>query len=202
MADPQDEGFARRWSRLKQQARTEASPEAAPAPDLPQAGDTTAPVQESSATQSGTDQREEKPFDPADLPPIDSLTAESDYTLFMRKEVPEALRQQALRRLWATDPVLSAPDLYEMYNLDFNAVPTFPEGVKSLYRVGQGMFDELETAAEEAAAKKKVQEASSTPLPQDAAAESRPVDADEPASDVASQHADLKRNDDSGQSNS
>jgi hypothetical protein len=31
---------------------------------------------------------------------IDALTAESDFNVFMRKEVPEDLRRAALRRLW------------------------------------------------------------------------------------------------------
>jgi hypothetical protein len=134
-----EEGFARRWSRLKQQAR-ERPPEEAPAPDLPvTTSDQPSP--------DGGEKPDEKPFDPATLPPVESLTKESDYTLFMRPEVPEELRQKALRRLWATDPVLSAPDGFDMHTLDYNAVPTFPEGVKTLYRIGQGMFDQHETEA-------------------------------------------------------
>ena len=38
-----------------------------------------------------------------------------------------------------------------MHNLDYNNVPTFPQGLKSLFRVGQGMID----AAEEEAAEKR-----------------------------------------------
>lgn len=137
-----DEGFVRRWSRLKQQAREERPPEESPPPDPP------ATVARDQRASDAGDKPDEKPFDPATLPPIESLTKESDYALFMRPEVPEALRQQALRRLWATDPVLSAPDGFDMHTLDYNAVPTFPEGVKTLYRIGQGMFDEHEAAAE------------------------------------------------------
>jgi hypothetical protein len=140
-----DEGFLRRWSRLKEQARKEEPPAEAPPPDLP------ATVAAEPSRDAG-DKPDEKPFDPATLPPIESLTTESDYALFMRPEVPEALRRQALRRLWATDPVLSAPDGFDMHTLDYNAVPTFPEGVKTLYRIGQGMLDEheAETATESA----------------------------------------------------
>jgi hypothetical protein len=40
-----------------------------------------------------------------DRPPVayvdvSALTAESDFTVFMRKDVPEAVRRAALRRLW------------------------------------------------------------------------------------------------------
>lgn len=149
MADPQDKGFVQRWSRLKQQARKEQQPaKEAAAVTVP------SPAEAPPTEDKKGKKKEEKPFDLADLPPIESLTKESDYSLFLRPEVPEELRQKALRRLWATDPVLSAPDLFDMHNLDYNAVPTFPEGVKTLYRVGRGVIDALEADAEEAATKK------------------------------------------------
>jgi hypothetical protein len=37
---------------------------------------------------------------PAALIDIDALTAESDFTVFMGKDVPEDVRRNALRRLW------------------------------------------------------------------------------------------------------
>lgn len=37
---------------------------------------------------------------PAASVDISSLTAESDFTVFMRKEVPEDVRRAALRKLW------------------------------------------------------------------------------------------------------
>jgi hypothetical protein len=37
------------------------------------------------------------------LPPIESLGPDSDYTVFLRKGVPEALRQAALRKAWMSD---------------------------------------------------------------------------------------------------
>jgi hypothetical protein len=83
----------------------------------------------------------------------------------MRVEVPEDLRQKALRKLWASDPVLSAPEILDMHNLDYNNVPTFPQGLKSLFRVGQGMLDALEAeeAEKQAAAAKPESEARIAP---------------------------------------
>jgi hypothetical protein len=146
MTEQDDEGFAQRWSRLKQEAReaeerTKAPPPAAAA----------APA-EGKTKQKDEAKKEEKPFDPADLPPVESLTKDSDYSPFMRAEVPEELRQKALRRLWASDPVLSSPELFDMHTLDYNAVPTFPEGVRTAFRVGRGILDALELEAEEKAA--------------------------------------------------
>ncbi len=45
-------------------------------------------------------------IDPATLPPIESLGPTSDYTVFLRKGVPEALRVAALRKAWASDPFI------------------------------------------------------------------------------------------------
>jgi len=174
-----DENFAQRWSRLKQQARAQEMPEEASRPDLP------AVVDAADQPPPATDKPEEqKPFDPASLPPVESLTKDSDYSLFMRPEVPEDLRQKALRRLWAADPVLSAPDALDMHTLDYNAVPTFPEGVRTLFRIGQGMLDaEAEAkAAEEAAASRAAQPGG--------AEETKPP---EPPPDAAAQQQDLSK---------
>ena len=166
-----DENFAQRWSRLKQQAREEEKLTEAPPSDLP------AKVDEPAAEEP----KEEKPFDPASLPPVESLTKDSDYSQFMRPEVPEDLRQKALRRLWAADPVLSAPDALDMHTIDYNAVPTFPEGVKTLFRIGQGMFDEAEPkAADEEAASRlakdsTVEKTTTEEPPPDAAAQQQEV---------------------------
>jgi hypothetical protein len=40
------------------------------------------------------------PSHPAALFEISSLTADSDFTVFMHKDVPEDVRRAALRRLW------------------------------------------------------------------------------------------------------
>jgi hypothetical protein len=176
MAHPpsDDEGFVSRWSQLKQRAREEDSSrvvEPEPQPALP------VPAEPSAETAKAPDEDQgKKPFDLAELPSIESLTKDSDYAPFMRAEVPEDLRQKALRKLWASDPVLSAPEVLDMHNLDYNNVPTFPEGIKTLYRVGQGMLDSLE--AEEA--EKKAAAAKSRPEAQiaaEASPESEPEDA-------------------------
>jgi hypothetical protein len=40
------------------------------------------------------------------LPPIETISAETDITAFMRTGVPETLKHAALRRAWASDPVI------------------------------------------------------------------------------------------------
>jgi hypothetical protein len=49
---------------------------------------------------------DEDAIDPATLPPLESLGPDSDYTVFLRKGVPEALRLAALRKAWMSDPFI------------------------------------------------------------------------------------------------
>jgi len=89
------ETFLRRWSRRKQKARAQSVPapanEPVPAPPAP------AP---------------QKVLTDADMPPIDSLTGDSDFSVFMSPGVSETLRRLALRKLW------SLPEFNERCPLD------------------------------------------------------------------------------------
>ena len=99
-----DERFLSRWSRRKRDERerarkpTEAVDEAA---DAPESGEQPAEIA------------------PEDLPDIDSLHKDSDFTVFMRDGVPEALKRRALRKLWTSDPVLACVDGLNDYDGDY-----------------------------------------------------------------------------------
>ena len=129
------DGFFSRWSRRKRgEEPTEALPEAeiaaidpcptrivrvAPAEALPEAG--IAPA-ESLAPPA------EPEFDLTTLPDIETVTAETDFTAFLRKGVPESLKRQALRRAWSLDPAIRDFCGPADYAWDFNAeggVPGF-----------------------------------------------------------------------------
>ena len=45
-----------------------------------------------------------------DLPDIESLTADSDFSVFMSEGVPDELKNLALRKLWRSDPVYANLD--------------------------------------------------------------------------------------------
>ncbi|MGZ3347733.1 MAG: DUF3306 domain-containing protein, partial [Xanthobacteraceae bacterium] len=45
-------------------------------------------------------------FDVNSLPPIESIGADTDISAFLRKGVPAALRNAALRRAWSADPAI------------------------------------------------------------------------------------------------
>ena len=98
MNDP--DNFLSRWSRRKRQAGEDKEKNetgetvAAPAPENQQ-GIPAAPGAAPSPE-----------FNVESLPPIETISAETDITAFMRTGVPETLKHAALRRAWASDPVI------------------------------------------------------------------------------------------------
>jgi hypothetical protein len=139
-----------RWSQRKAAARRggalpaeadETRAQNAPVPDA-QPAPQPAAVLEASDAASGA-----APSSGADipaLPPIEQLTFQSDYTVFMAKNVPEALRRAALRKLWASDPVLANLDGLNDYCEDLNLIDTPITAAQTAYRAGIGYLDEVE----------------------------------------------------------
>jgi hypothetical protein len=64
---------------------------------------------------------------PPELPPIDSLTPESDFSAFMHKKVDEKLRRAALAKLFA-DPAFNLVDGLDDYAEDYTQLETLAEG--------------------------------------------------------------------------
>lgn len=97
MTEP--ENFLTRWSRRKLDAEEGAAPaaEAAPQKAAPNA-EAREIVEDEKAP--ATD------FDPASLPSLESIGAETDITAFLKAGVPGDLRLAALRRAWVTDPAI------------------------------------------------------------------------------------------------
>ncbi len=119
-----DEGFLRRWSRRKR--ADPAAPDDAPPKDAPEAAPdesraAAAPAAADAPPKPAALRSEDEPVDPATLPPLESLGPDSDYTVFLRKGVPESLRIAALRRAWITDPAIrDFPSPAVDYAWDFN----------------------------------------------------------------------------------
>ncbi len=110
-----DEPFLGRWSRLKQKRR---QPEPEPEPgDAPQVEDAEpAPAETHPAAA-------EEETAAVDLPDIETLDKDSDYSVFMKEGVPEQLKKLALRKLWLSDPDLAVLDGLNDYDDDYRIVP-------------------------------------------------------------------------------
>jgi hypothetical protein len=92
-----EEDFLTRWSRRKRSSAEGAKATAEPALVRAEASP-------NSPEQITADA--ERAFDPATLPPIDSITALSDISAFLQKGVPAELTRAALRRVWTADPAI------------------------------------------------------------------------------------------------
>ena len=105
-----EEPFMSRWSRLKARSREQAAPEVAPvaAPVVaPVSAPVSAPDAEAGAAPpqaaEGTPQQAaQQPAagQPPELPDIDSLGEDSDYSAFLAEGVDATLRRKALRKLF------------------------------------------------------------------------------------------------------
>ena len=103
------EPFLSRWSRRKQEVRKSEQPDSAALPQPPEAEARGAETSQASSPrtvsgQTGTSEAELSAEEIAALPSLDELTVGTDITVFLRKGVPERLRNAALRRMWSLDP--------------------------------------------------------------------------------------------------
>ena len=101
MTEP--ENFLKRWSKRKLAERERSHDEHAAKQHPPIEHDASAaePLQA-----DGIAKASNKTFDLADLPPIDSIAANTDVTAFLRPGVPPDLTRAALRRAWTSDPAI------------------------------------------------------------------------------------------------
>ena len=91
-----DKGFLARWSQRKQEAK---QPE-------PEQAESAAETVESSGSPAPQGEDVTPEFDLSSLPTLEELTGSTDITAFLRKGVPEHLRNAALRKSWALDPAI------------------------------------------------------------------------------------------------
>ncbi|MGH6728371.1 MAG: DUF3306 domain-containing protein [Pseudolabrys sp.] len=131
-----------RWSQRKFAARRGV---ALPA----EAEDVPAPIRSGDDTQLPARERQAA-LQPAEaetvpvLPPIESLTFESDFTPFLAKGVSAAITRAALRKLWVSDPVLANLDGLNDYDEDYHLVDSTITVAQTNYKAGKGYLDDIE----------------------------------------------------------
>jgi len=139
-----DKGFLQRWSNRKTDVRDGIDVD-----------------ETEGAAVVAVDTPEEEPvaqIAPEDLPDVETMDADSDYTMFLGENVPQDLAKLALRKLWRSDPLLANLDGLNDYDEDFSKVGMVTEVVKTAYKVGKGFLteedekEEAQTQAEPTAA--------------------------------------------------
>jgi hypothetical protein len=137
-----DEGFLSRWSRTKHASAADAAGATADAVPA-QAAASASPSSPLPRAESST---------PA-LPPVESLTAESDFAPFLAKGVEEQVRRRALKTLFQ-DPRFNIMDGLDVYIDDYSKPDPLPEGwlekMNQMARLGE--YREPDPEAEKAAA--------------------------------------------------
>jgi Protein of unknown function (DUF3306) len=117
-----NKSFLARWSQRKHEAKQPDRDAPTVNSDAP-----SAPVAESDVAQE---------FDLSSLPKLEDMTATTDITAFLRKGVPEHLRNAALRKSWALDPAIRN---YVNPALDYAYDWNTPGGVPGSSEIGSGM---------------------------------------------------------------
>lgn len=172
MPQSDDEGFLARWSRRKRATAdgkvVPAEPAIAPATATATAVDDPAgqgPAATTAAEDPGRQQGQRQPsarddgqgrgalkrvLTEADFADVDfaALDFRSDYSRFMQPGVPDAIRNKALRQLWASDPIMANMDGLHDYWEDYtDAAVAVPAGtLKTAYRIGKGFLSDDEVA--------------------------------------------------------
>jgi hypothetical protein len=123
---PTDQPFLERWSQRKQEAR-EAPPAALPANEVVET-----PV--------------------PDLPPVEELTPQSDFSAFMHPKVDPDLRRTALKKLFS-DPHFNVMDGLDTYVDDYSKSDPLPPGMLAGLRQAQNILAWAKETKEETAAR-------------------------------------------------
>ena len=120
---PTDQPFLARWSQRKQEARV--APPAVPADEVVET-----PV--------------------PDLPPVDELTPQSDFSAFMHPKVDADLRRAALKKLFS-DPHFNVMDGLDTYVDDYSQPDPLPPGMLAGLRQAQNILAWANETKEETA---------------------------------------------------
>jgi len=127
-----------RWSRLKHEAARQKdmpSAKAAAVGTAPTAPATTPPPAVAPAAGEPASPAHRDP-----LPPVESLTIDSDFSAFMQPEVDETLKRQALKQLFR-DPRFNVMDGLDVYIADYSRPdPIDPDIVRQMVQ-GRYIFD-------------------------------------------------------------
>ena len=119
MSDPTRKPFLSRWSQRKLAASREAARAegAAVVTAAPPAANAVAPAPAAPASEAAA----------VELPPVESLSFDSDFTPFLKPKVDEAVKRDALRKLFS-DPRFNVMDGLDVYIDDYGkTIPVTPE---------------------------------------------------------------------------
>ncbi|HQR11847.1 MAG TPA: DUF3306 domain-containing protein [Casimicrobiaceae bacterium] len=129
----------KRWSQRKLAA---AKADAGKPPESPAPLKETQPPAASAPRALDAQRPPEPPTEvPVQLPALDSLTFDSDFTAFMQPKVDEATRRAALRKLFG-DPAFNVMDGLDIYVGDYTQPDPMPAGMLEKLSAVYAMVDQ------------------------------------------------------------
>jgi hypothetical protein len=180
-------GFFSRWSARKSQiVKGEPVPEEAP---LPLADDGTAlTVNDEVEDDEDAALTDAELLEKYELPDPEDVTEETGLDRFMSGDMPERLRQMALRRLWRLNPMFGIVDDMVEYGEDYTDAAVVIEGMQTAYTAGKGYASKALEPEEIGEAENQVEDASED-RQDDQAEEAKPDKEVSDASDDAGKSA-------------
>ncbi len=134
-----EETFLKRWSRRKQTDEAELT-----APSVSDEKSENREREQNNEISASEKEDEEKEMaenrEIAEAIDLETLNYESDFGPFMKKGVPEVLKNLAMRKLWTSNPILANVDGLNDYDENF-ADPAL-NVFKSNWKVGRGFLTE------------------------------------------------------------
>ena len=190
------ENFLARWSARKLANRTEPA-RADTAPEPPRDPAETVESGPVAETQNAPGTPEKPALDPAPLPPLDSIGADSNVAAFLGPDVPPELTRAALRRAWTSDPAIKNFVGLVENGWDFNdpsAMPGFgaisPEEVARLAGQVIAGLPQAEVTQDAATSEKKSTDAGTGAAPAPLAVTSDTAESgSDPGHDAAQQNS-------------
>ena len=130
-----EEGFLRRWARLK--AQPEPAPVDAPQPRVAAVPPALPPVRQPPAAPTGATERPAPTLEDVAL-----LTPESDYAAFVAGGVDPAVRRLALKKLFA-DPNFAVMDGLDIYISDYTKASPLTDAMLASLKHAPGVLESL-----------------------------------------------------------
>jgi hypothetical protein len=114
-----EETFVQRWSRRKRAADREGAKSTTAAAIEPPMAPPASPIGDARSSNQETTSAKQTATEPPPLPPVESLTFESDFRAFLQPNVAEDLKREALKKL-LHDPRFNVMDGLDVYIDDYS----------------------------------------------------------------------------------
>ena len=142
MSETEQKPFLSRWAQRKAGKQAEV--------DVPEEVAQTEQVEATDETEEEAALSDEELCARYELPDPEHCTDSEQLDGFFDGQIPDRLRQLAMRRLWRLNPLFRFADEMVEYGEDFTDAATVIPNMQTAYKVGKGYLDKILAEKEEA----------------------------------------------------